>query len=76
MNKPALEPDKTCVVIDFQKHKLRGIAREYVSHLAEYGIESASLWSMDKVKDGNERELFNKFVKLEMHKYGFVVRAQ
>ena len=76
MNKPALEPDKTCVVIDFQKHKLRDIAREYVRRLAEYGIESASLWTMDKIKDGNERELFDKFVKLEMCKYGFVVRAR
>jgi hypothetical protein len=75
MNKGNAVPTKSAVVVvDFQNYKMRSIAQEYVRLLAEYGVEAASLWSMDKVADNIEKKQFNQFVLQEMRKYGFVVR--
>lgn len=76
MNKGNAVPAKSAavVVVDFQNYKLRSIAHEYVRLLAEYGVEAASLWSMDKLADNIEKKQFNQFVQQEMRKYGFVAR--
>ncbi|MCL7423011.1 MAG: hypothetical protein M8364_19140 [Methylobacter sp.] len=74
MNKGNVVPAESVVVVDFQNYKIRSIAQEYVRLLAEYGVEAASLWSMDKVTDNIEKKQFNQFVIQEMRKYGFVAR--
>jgi hypothetical protein len=74
MNKGNAAPAKSVVVVDFQNYKIRSIAQEYVRLLAEYGVEAASLWSMDKIADNIEKKQFNRFVLQEMRKYGFVDR--
>jgi hypothetical protein len=74
MNKGNIVPAESVVVVDFQNYKIRSIAQEYVRLLAEYGVEAASLWSMDKVTDNIEKKQFNQFVIQEMRKYGFVAR--
>lgn len=73
MNSNSLKRKNNVVVIDFQNCKLRIIAKEYVRLYAEYGVETASIWSMDKVTNKIEKRQFNKFVKEEMRKYGFRV---
>jgi hypothetical protein len=55
MNKGNIVPAESVVVVDFQNYKIRSIAQEYVRLLAEYGVEAASLWSMDKVTDNIEK---------------------
>lgn len=72
MSKRELIPIKKAVVIDLNNYKLRGVAREYVRLLSEYGVESASLWSMEQLTTDNEKKLFKKFVKMEMRKFGFI----
>jgi hypothetical protein len=74
MNKGNVVPAESVVVVDFQNYKIRSIAQEYVRLLAEYGVEAASLWSMDKVTDNIEKKQFNQFVTQEMRKYGFIAR--
>jgi hypothetical protein len=74
MNKGNVVPAESVVVVDFQNYKIRSIAQEYVRLLAEYGVEAASLWSMDKVTDNIEKKQFNQFVIQEMRKYGFIAR--
>lgn len=74
MNKGNVVPAESVVIVDFQNYKIRSIAQEYVRLLAEYGVEAASLWSMDKVTDNIEKKQFNQFVIQEMRKYGFVAR--
>lgn len=73
MNSNSLKRKKNVVVIDFQNFKLHIVAKEYVRLYAEYGVETASIWSMDKVTNKIEKKQFNKFVKEEMRKYGFRV---
>lgn len=73
MNENGLRRAKKVVFVDFQSTKLQDLAREYVRLLAKYGIETASLWSMDKLTDKVEQKQFNIFVQREMRKYGFNV---
>lgn len=73
MNENGFRSVKKVVFVDFQKIKLQGLACEYVRLLAEYGIETASLWSMDKLTGKVEQKQFNIFVRSEMRKYGFNV---
>ncbi len=62
---------KNVVVIDFQNYRLRGLARDYVRMLVKYGVETASLWSMDLLNDQLEIKQFNRLVQHEMRKFGF-----
>lgn len=62
---------KNVVVIDFQNYRLRCLARDYVGILIKYGVETASLWSMDLLSDRIEIKQFNRFVEQEMRKFGF-----
>lgn len=71
MNRNSLKRKNNIVVIDFQNFKLRILAKEYVRLYAEYGVETASVWSMDKVTNKIEKKQFNSFIKEEMRKYGF-----
>lgn len=73
MNENSLRITKKVVFVDFQNIKLQDLAREYVRLLTEYGIEAASLWSMDKLTGKVEQKQFNNFVRSEMRKYGFNV---
>ena len=73
MNENGLRRAKKVVFVDFQSIKLQDLAREYVRLLAEYGIETASLWSMDKLTGKVEQKQFKLFVEREMRKYGFNV---
>lgn len=73
MNENSLRSSKKVVFVDFQNIKLQDLAREYVRLLAKYGIEAASLWSMDKLTGKVEQKQFNIFVGIEMRKCGFNV---
>ena len=73
MTSNSLKRERKVVAIDFQNFKLRSLAKEYVRLYAEYGVEAASIWSMDKVMNNIEKKQFNNFVKKEMVKYGFRV---
>ena len=73
MNSNSLKRKNNIVEIDFQDGKLHIVAKEYVRIYAEYGVETASIWSMDKVTNKIEKKQFNKFVNEEMRKYGFKV---
>ena len=58
MNRNSLKRKNNIVVIDFQNCKLRILAKEYVRLYAEYGVETASVWSMDKVTNKIEKKKF------------------
>ena len=73
MNENGLRCAKKVVFVYFQSIKLQDLAREYVRLLAEYGIETASLWNMDKLTGKVEQKKFKLFVEREMRKYGFNV---
>jgi|GEM_PF-6435737 len=71
LHKCHVKPITSNSVIDFENYKIRRVASKYVKLLAEYGIECASLWTMDEINNDNEKKLFNKYIKQEMRKYGF-----
>ena len=71
MNSNCLKREKNFSAIDFKNYKLHSLAKEYVRLYAEYGVETASVWSMDKLANDIEIKQFNKFVNKEMCKYGF-----
>ncbi len=71
MNNQSMSRSKNVVVIDFQNYRLRGLARDYVRMLVKYGVETASLWSMDLLNDQLEIKQFNRLVQHEMRKFGF-----
>ncbi len=73
MSSNRLKQEKKVVAIDFKNVKLRSLAKEYVRLYVEYGVETASIWSMDKLMNTIEKKQFNKLVKEEMRKYGFRV---
>ena len=58
--------DKKVVVVNFQNFRLRSLARSYARILVEYGVETASLWSMDRLTSKIEQKQFTKFVEQEM----------
>lgn len=60
------------IVIEFRSRRMRSDAKEYVRRLLEYGFESASFWSMERLKKGDE-PLFRKYVRDEMRKKGLVI---
>ncbi len=73
MNGNCLKREKNIVAIDFQNFKLRNFAKEYVRLYVEYGVETASFWSMNKLTNKIEKKQFNYFVEKEMRKYGLKV---
>ncbi len=73
MNSLSLKREKKVIAVDFQNFKLHRLAEEYVRIYTQFGVETASIWSMDKLTNKIEKKQFNNFVKEEMRKYGFRV---
>ena len=73
MNSNSLKREKNVVTVDFQNFKLHSLAKEYVRLYTQFGVETASIWSMDKLTNKIEKKQFNNFVKEEMRRYGFRV---
>jgi len=73
MNSMSLKREKNIITVDFQNFKLHRLAKEYVRLYTQFGVVTASIWSMDKLTNKIEKKQFNNFVKEEMRKYGFSV---
>lgn len=67
----SLKRENNIIVVDFQNYKLRSLAKEYFRLYVNYGVETASYWSMDKLTNKIEKKQFSNLVKAEMRKHGY-----